>query len=150
MKFNNDKFDNYLNSARLLRDIIGHRYKQSKIEVWILWNYNLLSFIIKIYSIEELYYNTLMYDKKGYFMWIRTQNKRELVNVIKFEIASIFGDKRNKVIVWGRFASDSIFSSNRVSLGMYSTMEDAIAEIDAIEKCILNNPNGVYTMKSNQ
>lgn len=83
-------------------------------------------------------------------MWIRTQNKRELVNVIKFEIASIFGDKRNKVIVWGRFASDSIFSSNRVSLGMYSTMEDAIAEIDAIEKCILNNPNGVYTMKSNQ
>ena len=66
-KFNNDKFDNYLNSARLLRDIIGHRYKQSKIEVWILWNYNLLSFIIKIYSIEELYYNTLMYDKKGVF-----------------------------------------------------------------------------------
>ena len=83
-------------------------------------------------------------------MWIRTQNKRELVNVIKFEIASIFGDKRNKVIVWGRFAPDGIFSSNRVSLGMYSTMEDAIAEIDAIEKCILNNPNGVYTMKSNQ
>ena len=83
-------------------------------------------------------------------MWIRTQNKRELVNVIKFEIASIFGDKRNKVIVWGRFASDSIFSSNRVSLGMYSTMENAIAEIDAIEKCILNNPNGVYTMKSNE
>ena len=38
----------------------------------------------------------------------------------------------------------------RVSLGMYSTMEDAIAEIDAIEKCILNNPNGVYTMKSNE
>ena len=91
-----------------------------------------------------------MYDKKGYFMWIRTQNKRELVNVIKVEIASIFGDKRNKVIVWGKFAPDGIFSSNRVSLGMYSTMEDAIAEIDAIEKCILNNPNGVYTMKSNQ
>lgn len=88
--------------------------------------------------------------KKGYFMWIRTQNKRELVNVIKVEIASIFGDKRNKVIVWGKFAPDGIFSSNRVSLGMYSTMEDAIAEIDAIEKCILNNPNGVYTMKSNQ
>ncbi|MBQ5696611.1 MAG: hypothetical protein IIV48_08165 [Clostridium sp.] len=83
-------------------------------------------------------------------MWIRTQNKRELVNVIKVEIASIFGDKRNKVIVWGKFAPDGIFSSNRVSLGMYSTMEDAIAEIDAIEKCILNNPNGVYTMKSNQ
>lgn len=85
-----------------------------------------------------------------YFMWIRTQNKKELVDVIRVEIASIFGDKRNKVIVWGRFATDGIFSSNRVSLGMYPTMEDAIAEIDEIQKCILNNPNGVYTMKSNE
>lgn len=83
-------------------------------------------------------------------MWIRAQNKKELVNVIKVEIASIFGDKRNKAIVWGRFVSDSIFSSTRVLLGMYSSMEDAIAEIDEIEKCILNNPNGVYTMKSNE
>ena len=149
-KFNNDKFDNYLNSARLLRNRIGHRYKQSKIEVWILWNYNLLSFIIKIYSIEELYYNTLMYDKKGYFMWIRTQNKRELVNVIKVEIASNFGDKKNKAAVVGRFVPGGFFTSNTILLGLYSTKEDAIAEIDAIEKCILNNPNGVYTMKSNQ
>ena len=83
-------------------------------------------------------------------MWIRTQNKKELVDVIKVEIASIWGDKRNKAIIWGRFAADGIFSSNRVSLGMYSTMEDAIAEIDEIEKYILNNPNGVYTMKSNE
>ena len=30
-----DKFANYLNSARLLRNIIGHRYKQPKIEVLI-------------------------------------------------------------------------------------------------------------------
>ena len=83
-------------------------------------------------------------------MWIRAQNKKELVNVIKVEIASIFGDKRNKAIVWGRFAPAGIFSSNRVLLGMYSTMENVIAEIDEIEKCILNNPNGIYTMKSNE
>lgn len=83
-------------------------------------------------------------------MWIRTQDKKELINVIKVEISSIFGDKRNKVIVWGRFAPDSLFSSNRVSLGMYPTMEDAIAEINEIEKCILNNPNGVYNMKSSE
>ena len=83
-------------------------------------------------------------------MWIRTQNKKELVNVIKFEIASIFGDKRNKAIIWGRFAPDGIFSSNRVLLGMYSTTENAIAEIDEIQKCILNNPNGVYIIKSNE
>jgi len=83
-------------------------------------------------------------------MWIRTQDRKELVNVIKVEVASIFGDKRNKAIIWGRFAPDGIFSSNRVSLGMYSTMEDAIIEINEIEKCILDNPNGVYIMKSNE
>ena len=83
-------------------------------------------------------------------MWIRTQSKKELVNVVTVEISSVFGSKKNKVMVFGRFAPDGIFSSNRVLLGMYSTMEDAIAEIDEIEKCILNNPNGVYTMKSNE
>ena len=83
-------------------------------------------------------------------MWIRTQNKKELVNVLKVEISSVFGDKRNKVVVWGRFAPDGLFSSNRVSLGMYSTMEDAIIEINEIEKGILSNPDGVYNMKSNE
>lgn len=83
-------------------------------------------------------------------MWIRTQDRKELVNVIKVKVASISGDKRNKAIIWGRFAPDGIFSSNSVSLGMYSTMEDAITEINEIEKCILSNPNGVYIMKSNE
>ena len=50
----------------------------------------------------------------------------------------------------GRFAPGGFFTSNTILLGLYSTKEDAIAEIDAIEKCILNNPNGVYTMKSNE
>lgn len=83
-------------------------------------------------------------------MWIRTQNKKELINVIKVGTASIFGDKRNKAVVWGWFASNSLFVDNKVSLGMYPTMKEAITEINEIEKCILDNPNGVYTMKSNE
>lgn len=83
-------------------------------------------------------------------MWIRTQSKKELINIIKVEISPVVGDKRNKVIVWGRYAPNSLFSSNRTLLGMYPTMEDAIAEIDEIEKSILNNPNGVYNMKINE
>lgn len=82
-------------------------------------------------------------------MWIRTQDKKALVNIIEVEISSILGYRRKEVVVWGRFAPQSIFSSNGIVLGMYSTMEDAIAEINEIEKCILNNPNSVYTMKSN-
>ena len=51
-------------------------------------------------------------------MWIRTQDKKELVNVIKVSISSIFGDKRNNVIVWGRFAPDGLLSSHKISLGV--------------------------------
>ncbi|MDU5111845.1 MAG: hypothetical protein E6248_15510 [Clostridium sp.] len=69
-------------------------------------------------------------------MWIRTQSKKELVKVFRVEISSIIGDERNKVLVWSRFAPNSLFSSNRTLLGMYPTMEDAISEIDEIEKCI--------------
>ena len=83
-------------------------------------------------------------------MRICSQIKRQLVNLIKVEIASIFGDNKNKAAVVGRFVPGGFFTSNTILLGLYSTKEDAIAEIDAIEKCILNNPNGVYTMKSNE
>lgn len=83
-------------------------------------------------------------------MWVRTQDKKELVNVIKFEISSIFGDKKNKVVIFGRFGAESLFTSNRTVLGKYATREDAIAEIDEIEKYIVNNPNGVYDMSDNK
>ena len=50
----------------------------------------------------------------------------------------------------GGFTDDGILLSNIVSLVMYPTTEDTIVEIDEIEKFILNNQNGVYTMKSNE
>ncbi len=81
-------------------------------------------------------------------MWIRTQDKKGLVDVIKVDIARIYGDKIKKIIIWGRFAPDGLFTSNRISLGMYPSMEEAIAEINEIEKAILNDPNGVYHMRS--
>jgi len=83
-------------------------------------------------------------------MWIRTQGKKELVNIIKVDIARIFGDKNNKAIIWGRFAPSSLFSSNRVYLGSYSTVDEAIKEINEIENNILENPKGVYHMSTNK
>lgn len=83
-------------------------------------------------------------------MWIRTQEKKELVNVIKVEVARIFGDKNNKAIIWGRFAPSSLFSSNRVYLGSYSTVDEALNELNEIEKSIIENPKGVYHMRSNK
>ena len=83
-------------------------------------------------------------------MWIRTQGKKELVNIIKVEIARIFGDKNNKAIIWGQCTSEKLFSTNKVSLGSYSTVDEAIKEINEIEKNIIENPKGVYHMSTNK
>ncbi len=79
-------------------------------------------------------------------MWIRSQNKKELVNVLRINISPIVGDKRNKVIIWGHFASEGAFTSNKVTLGMYPTLEQAQSEIDEIEKALLSHSGGVYQM----
>ena len=80
-------------------------------------------------------------------MWIRTQEKKELVNVIKVEI---FGDKNGKAVIWGQSTSENLFSTNRVYLGSYSTVDEAIKEINEIENNILENPKGVYHMSTNK
>ncbi|WP_125154871.1 hypothetical protein [Clostridium rectalis] len=81
-------------------------------------------------------------------MWIRTQDKKQLVKIIKVQIGPILGDKKNKVNIWGQFAPAGLFSSNKVLLGMYPTNEKAIEEIDRIEESIISNPKGVYNMSS--
>lgn len=89
----------------------------------------------------------ILIDIKGEIMWIRSQDKKELVNVIKIEI---FGDKNGKAVIWGQFTTENLFSTNKVSLGSYSTVDEAIKEINEIEKSIIENPNGVYHMRSNK
>lgn len=80
-------------------------------------------------------------------MWIRTQDKKELVNVNRVFINKIFGDKNNNVAIWGEFQRNSIFSENKRILGRYATIDDAIKEIDEIQKCITENLNNTYQMR---
>lgn len=80
-------------------------------------------------------------------MWIRSQNRRELVNIYRVEISAIVPEGSNNVIIFGYYENKKLFSSNRVQLGTYKSMEEALNEIDAIEKGIVSNPNGVYDMR---
>lgn len=79
-------------------------------------------------------------------MWIRTQDKKELVNIIRFTISNAIGGSK-KGVIRGKYAGDTLFSDNSVSLGTYSTVEDAKRELDDIERFIKENPNGIYEMK---
>ena len=83
-------------------------------------------------------------------MWIRTQDKKELVNVIKVYISNLQIGKNSTVSILGDLATNRLFSSNTIFLGKYPTMTEALHELDEIEKSITNNPNGVYHMQDSK
>ncbi|BBF43642.1 hypothetical protein lbkm_2330 [Lachnospiraceae bacterium KM106-2] len=83
-------------------------------------------------------------------MWIRTQNKKELVEVQRVNVARIFGDKKKKAILWGYTTARSLFSEGRVELGKYSSEEAAIAEMDRIEEYLVTNSIGVYQINNEE
>lgn len=80
-------------------------------------------------------------------MWIRSQNKRELVNVIRVQISYIIGDENHKANIWGYLSDDSLISKNKVLLGNYKTFEHAEKELDEIQRKIIENPNSLYQMR---
>ena len=83
-------------------------------------------------------------------MWIRTQDKKELVNVIKVYISNLQIGKNSKVSILGDLATNRIFSSNTISLGQYPTMTEALHELHEIETSIINIPNSVYHMQDSK
>ena len=82
-------------------------------------------------------------------MWIRTQDKKELVNVIRVKVGRLYGDKTKKACILGYIVSNGLFSDEKiVTLGNYPSIEDAILEMDNIQKAILVESNSIYQMKS--
>lgn len=78
-------------------------------------------------------------------MLIRSQNRRELVKVIRVSISKpISIDGRVKII--GYYRPITLMFNNSVTLGIY-TFEEAMNEIDNIEKFFNKYPESVYNMK---
>jgi hypothetical protein len=79
-------------------------------------------------------------------MWIRTQCKKQLVNVIRITIERNIGSKNKSALV-GQFADSSLFQSNQVVLGEYKSKEEALKELSAIEEAIIKGETRVYSMR---
>lgn len=80
-------------------------------------------------------------------MWIRTQDKKELVKVIRVYTSRIFGDKKGKYILWGQFAGTNLLGENKTTLGIYPTEERLLEELNLIEYALKENPEGFYEMR---
>ncbi|MBP9921361.1 MAG: hypothetical protein KBF03_05355 [Proteiniclasticum sp.] len=80
-------------------------------------------------------------------MWIRSQDKNELVKVIRVHTSRIFGDKKGKYILWGQFSGTNLFGENKTTLGIYPTEERLQEELALIESALKENPEGFYEMR---
>ncbi len=70
-------------------------------------------------------------------MWIRTQNKQQLMKVINVYAES----ERGKVVLIGEDRETA------VEIGTYSSMEEAIAELDNLQTFIDMFPDRVYQVR---
>lgn len=79
-------------------------------------------------------------------MWIRTQDKKELVDLKRFSVYRpiIIGGKKKDptFVINGHFSSTTV-----IEVGKYFTQEEALLELDNIHKYMLENPNGIYEVQ---
>ncbi len=76
-------------------------------------------------------------------MWVRTQDKKQMLQVNSFSIARNYGGKR-KFALMGTIATSSLFGSQSTILGSYTTEYDAIQELDSIQNYHQEGHEGVY------
>ena len=69
-------------------------------------------------------------------MWIRSQNKKELVKCRAFSVKKNFGGKKKGAIMGT--VSTGVFGGNEILLGLYTTKEDAVNEMSRLQKELVN------------
>lgn len=65
-------------------------------------------------------------------MWVRSQNKKSLLEITSFNIERNYGGKK-KIAITGSFGSLNVFHFNIKILGLYKSEDEAINEMNKIE-----------------
>ena len=76
-------------------------------------------------------------------MWIRSQDKKQLVKCTSFSLARNWGGKKKSAIVGS--VSNAPWWGKDVVLGLYDTMEIALNELTRLQTELINNSD-VYEM----
>nr|AOE12210.1 hypothetical protein [uncultured bacterium] len=75
-------------------------------------------------------------------MWIRTQDKKKLMQITSFSITRNYGGKLKFAVV-GSIAGASAFSNLKI-VGLYKTEDETLQELDVIQKYLETGNTGVY------
>jgi hypothetical protein len=75
-------------------------------------------------------------------MWIRTQDKKQLMQIASFSITRNFGGKL-KFALAGGIAGASVISNIKI-VGLYKTKPEALQELDIIQQYLESSDTGVY------
>ena len=76
-------------------------------------------------------------------MWVRSQDKKSLRDYVSYVIQPSIGS--NKHNIQGQ-TKNSIFRTYDFILGRYSTLENAIEELDNLQNNLKINSNDIYNM----
>lgn len=77
-------------------------------------------------------------------MWVRSQDKKELVKCLAFSVTKNFGGKKKNAIIG--YVSNGIWGRREVILGLYETKELALDELSKLQ-AELAGGGKVYEMK---
>lgn len=77
-------------------------------------------------------------------MWIRSQDKKHLLDVTGLEVGKVFGGKKKGMI--SAFMNSSQVVHNFV-LAQYDTEKEALDELNRFEDHIAETPNEVFKFK---
>lgn len=76
-------------------------------------------------------------------MWIRSQDKKQIANVISVDATKVMTGKQ-KGAIFAYTQAETSYGGSRIQCGSYETFEKALDELDRFEKALLENPNGFY------
>ena len=79
-------------------------------------------------------------------MWIKTQDKTALPNIIKSYVVKVFAGE-HKGLLYGKYSGSSLFFSNSMVIGKYKTYNEALEELKNIEKAIVEQPSEIYQLR---
>jgi len=76
-------------------------------------------------------------------MWVRTQNKKEVVEIGRLKISKNIGGIKKFTLLG--FTKTGFFGSDQIVLGFYIDEQSALKELDDITSNF--NPNTIYHVK---
>lgn len=77
-------------------------------------------------------------------MLIRTQSRESIAEVVHIYLSEMMGEK--DYYIFGTCAGHGVFSSSKITLGIYKSKKKALEELDKIDEYFSENPNGIYKM----